>query len=261
MNDGIRKELLDRGLDDILQLDEMASVARRHLGGSPSEDEVMRATIETIGELVDAGYAIVGDVARDDEGILYISSWGSESADTIKRIKDEWLALGRPPNLGDVCWLELTESGRAHALDVYRPRYRIGRRLLQVWFAGERSVKKSSFDCLLSVTDAGEFVGVEIPDCQRQLENVSFPPARASGAFEWSYDAERDVFSVRLGRLGGLVRKGSSGRARVDGQGSILHLQVTLGDEVAADDRDLTYLDEMGMERPKDAPAAPPSER
>jgi RHS repeat-associated protein len=107
----------------------------------------------------------------------------------------------------------------------------------------------------------GELVRIEIPDCRRQLENLSFPPARASGGFEWSYDAERDVFSVRLGRLGGQVRKGSSGRARVDGQGSISHLQVTLGDEVAADDRDLTYLDEMGMKRPKDAPAAPPSER
>jgi|HubBroStandDraft_4_1064222.scaffolds.fasta_scaffold01964_1 hypothetical protein len=242
MNDGIRSELLDRGLEDILQLDEMAGVARRHLGGSPSEDEVMRVTTEIIGELVDAGYAIVGDVAKDDEGILYISSWGLGSADTIKRIEDEWRALGRPPNLGDVCWLELTESGRAHALDVYRPRYRIGRGLLQVWFAGERSVKRSSFDCLLSVTDAGEFVGVEIPDCRRQLEDVSFPAARADGAFQWSYDADRDIFSVRFGGPGG-VQKDSTGRARVDGQGSILDLQVTLGDEVTSGDRDLTFLE------------------
>ena len=242
MSLALRYELLDRGLDDILQLSEMAGVARRHLGGSPSEDEVMRVTTEIIGELVDAGYAIVGHVAKDDEGILYISSWGLGSADTIKRIEDEWRALGRPPNLGDVCWLELTESGRAHALDVYRPRYRIGRGLLQVWFAGERSVKGPSFDCLLSVTDAGELVGVEIPDCRRQLEDVSFPPARADGAFQWSYDAERDN-SPSSGRPGGLVQKGSTGRARVDGQGSILHLQVTLGDEVASDDRDLTFLE------------------
>jgi hypothetical protein len=243
MTDEIRNELLDRGLDDILQLSEMAGVARRHLGGSPSEDEVMRVTTEIIGELVDAGYAIVGDVAKNDEGILYISSWGLGSADTIKRIEDEWRALGRPPNLGDVCWLELTESGRAHALDVYRPRYRIDRGLLQVWFSGGRSVNRPSFDCLLNVTDAGEFVGVEIPDCRRQLEDVSFPAARADGAFQWSYDAERDIFSVHLGRPGGLVQKDSTGRARVDGQGSILHLQVTLGDEVAPDDRDLTFLE------------------
>lgn len=142
-----------------------------------------------------------------------------------------------------MCWLELTESGRAHALDVYRPRYRIDRGLLQVWFAGERSVKRSSFDCLLSVTDAGELVGVEIPDCRRQLEGASFPSARADGAFQWSYDAERDIFSVRLGRSGGLVQKDSTGSARVDRQGSILHLQVTLGDEVTSGDHDLTFLE------------------
>jgi hypothetical protein len=243
MNQALHNELLDRGLSDILQLSEMAGVARRHLGGSPSEDEVMRATTEIVGELVDAGYAIVGDVAKDDKGILYISSWGLGSADTVKRIEDGWRSLGRPPNLGDVCWLELTESGRAHALDVYRPRYRIGRGLLQVWFSGERSVKGPSFDCLLSVTAAGELVGIEIPDCRRQLGDVSFPAARADGAFQWAYDAERDIFSVRLGRPGGLVQKDSTGRARVDGQGSILHLQVTLGDEVTSGDRDLTFLE------------------
>lgn len=243
MHDGVRNELLDRGLDDILQLSEMAGVARRHLGGSPSEDEVMRTTTEIVGELVDAGYAIVGDVAKDGEGILYISSWGLGSADTVKRIEEEWRSLGRPPNLGDVCWLELTESGRAHALDVYRPRYRIGRGLLQVWFSGERSVRRLSFDCLLSVTDAGELVGIEIPDCRRQLEDVSFPSAPAHGALEWSYDAERDLFSVCLGRLDGLTQSDSSGRARVDDQRSIVDLQVTLGDDVAADDRDLTYLE------------------
>lgn len=245
MNDGVRNELLDRGLDDILQLCEMASVARRHLGGSPSEAEVVQVTTEIIGELLDAGYAIVGNVAKDDEGILYISSWGLESADTIKRIEDEWRALGRPPNLGDVCWLELTESGRAHALDVYRPRYMIHRGTLYVWFSGERSVKRPSFDCLLSVTDAGGLVGIEIPDCRQQLEDMSFPPARTNGAFQWSYDAERDIFSVHLGRSDGLVQKKSSGRARVDDQRSIVDLQVTLGDEVASDDRDLTFFGDV----------------
>lgn len=243
MNDRPRYELLDRGLEDILQLSEMASVARRHLSGSPSEAEVMQVTTEIIGELMDAGYAIVGNVAKDDVGVLYICSWGLGSAGTIKRIEDEWRALGRPPNLGDVCWLELTESGRAHALSVFRPRYMTRGGTLYVWFSGERSVKRPGFDCLLSVTDAGELVGIEIPDCRRQLEDVSFPPARANGAFQWSYDAERDIFSVHLGRSGGLVQKKSSGRARVDDQGSIVDLQVTLGDEVTSGDRDLTFLE------------------
>jgi hypothetical protein len=245
MNDGIRNELLDRGLDDILQLDEMASIVGRHLGGSPNEAEVMQVTTRIVGELVDAGYAIVGDVAKDDEGVLYVSSWSLESADTIKRIEDEWRALGRPPNLGDVCWLELTVSGRTHALDGYRPRYMVHRGTFYVWFSGERSAKRHNFDCLLSVTDAGELVGIEIPDCRHQLEDVSFPPARANGAFQWSYDAERDIFSIRLGRLSGRVQKKSSGRARVDSQRSILDLQVTLGDDVVSEDRGLTFIGDV----------------
>jgi hypothetical protein len=61
----------------------------------------------------------------------------------------------------------------------------------------------------------------------------------------WSYDAERDIFSVRLGRPGRLVQEKSTGRARVDDRRSVVDLQVALGDGVTWDDRDLTFLDEM----------------
>jgi hypothetical protein len=98
MIDRAHNELLDRGLEDILQLSEMASVARRHLGGSASEVEVMQVTTGIIRELMNAGYAIVGNVAKDNEGILYIYSWGLGPADTTKRIEEEWGALGRMPN-------------------------------------------------------------------------------------------------------------------------------------------------------------------
>lgn len=114
MTQALRNELLDRRLSDMLQLDEMASVTRRHLGGSPSEADVMRATTEIICKLLSSGYAIVGDVVRD-EGLLCVQSWKLSAADTIKRIEAEWRALGRPPNLGEVCWLELTDAGRAEA--------------------------------------------------------------------------------------------------------------------------------------------------
>jgi hypothetical protein len=114
MNQALRNELLDRGLSDMLQLGEMTSVAKRHLGGSPSEGEIMQATTEVIGELVGAGCAIVGDVVRD-EGLLCVQSWGLGVAETIQRIEDKWRGLGRMPNLGEVCWLELTDTGRAEA--------------------------------------------------------------------------------------------------------------------------------------------------
>jgi len=117
MNRALRSELLDRGLSDMLQLSEMASVAQRHIGRSPSEGATMRATTEAISELVGSGYAIVGDVVRD-EGLLCVQSWGLGAAETIKRVEDEWRALGRMPNLGEVCWLELTDAGRAKAREL-----------------------------------------------------------------------------------------------------------------------------------------------
>jgi hypothetical protein len=117
MNRALHNELLDRGLSDMLQLSEMASVAKHHLGGSPSEGEIMRETTGVISELMGSGYAIVGDVARD-EGLLCVQSWGLGAAETIKRVEDEWRALGRMPNLGEVCWLELTDAGRAKAREL-----------------------------------------------------------------------------------------------------------------------------------------------
>jgi hypothetical protein len=114
MKRDILKELLDRGLSDMLQLGEVAWVARRDLGGSPDEADVIRATTEAIGELLGSGWAIVGDVVRD-EGLLCVQSWGLSAAETIKRLEDEWRALGGMPNLGEVCWLELTDAGRAEA--------------------------------------------------------------------------------------------------------------------------------------------------
>jgi|ERR1022692_405323 hypothetical protein len=114
MNQALRNELLDRGLSDMLQLGEMAWVARRHLGGSPSEAEIIQATTEAIGELLSSGYAIMGDVVKDD-GLLCVRSWELSATDTIKRIEDEWRVLGRLPNLGEVGWLELTDAGRAEA--------------------------------------------------------------------------------------------------------------------------------------------------
>jgi len=117
MKKDIVKELLDRGLSDMLQLGEMAWVARRDLGGSPDEADVIRATTEAIGELLSSGYAIVGDVVKDEEP-LCVRSWKLSATDTVKRIGDEWRALGRHPNLGEVCWLELTDTGRAEAQTV-----------------------------------------------------------------------------------------------------------------------------------------------
>jgi hypothetical protein len=115
MNKGLRNELLDRGLSDMLQLGEMASVAHRHLPAAVDERDVVAATLEIITDLLESDYAIVGDVTRDPDGLLCVRSWALGPSDSAERIEREWLAIGRLQGLGEVCWLELTENGRLEA--------------------------------------------------------------------------------------------------------------------------------------------------
>jgi hypothetical protein len=116
MNTDLRNELLDRGLSDMLQLGEMAHVARRHLPAASDERDVVAATLEVITDFLESKYAIVGDVRRDpDDGLLYVHSWALGPTDTAERIEREWLAIGRLEGLGEVCWLELTQNGRLEA--------------------------------------------------------------------------------------------------------------------------------------------------
>lgn len=111
----MRAELLDRGLDDMLMLSEMASVAARHLNEPLDSPPVADTTVEIIGGLLESGSAIVGDVTRLPEGLLAVQSWDLGPPEATRRIRGEWTAIGVLKALGQVCWLELTESGRAEA--------------------------------------------------------------------------------------------------------------------------------------------------
>lgn len=111
----LREELLDRGLSDMLMLSEMASVAARHLGEPLDTPTVVRATVRVIVDFLESGDAIVGQVVRGPEGLLGVESWGLSATEAATRIESEWRAIGLLRALGEVCWLELTETGRAEA--------------------------------------------------------------------------------------------------------------------------------------------------
>jgi hypothetical protein len=112
---GLRNELLVRGLSDMLQLSELISVTSRLLNLHPHDPEIMRPTLDVIFDLLDPGYAIAGDTIRDIDNFLYVRSWKLSPTETVTRIESEWRNLERPPNLGDVVWLELTGAGRIEA--------------------------------------------------------------------------------------------------------------------------------------------------
>jgi hypothetical protein len=114
--EAIRNELLTFGLDDMLGLWWVIGVVADHIGVNPNDDSrVMHPTLDAIHDLLVSNYAIAGNVETDNDGILFVKSWGMNANDTVERIKREWEKLAAPPNLGDVVWLELTDNGREQA--------------------------------------------------------------------------------------------------------------------------------------------------
>jgi hypothetical protein len=115
MNQALRDELLHRGLSDMLQWAELVSVARRTLPPDSSDAEAAQAVLAVISDLLESKLAIVGDVVGRTDGPLSVRSWGQSNSATAARIASCLGELGRPATLGEVCWLELTEAGRAEA--------------------------------------------------------------------------------------------------------------------------------------------------
>lgn len=108
----VRNELLDRGLDDMLQLAEVVSVVREHLDLKIKDPAVRRTTLKILRDMLDREEVTAGDVEKDQEGILYVRSWELPPEKAIERIDRDW-PLNRPmPNLGEVVWFELTDTGR-----------------------------------------------------------------------------------------------------------------------------------------------------
>jgi hypothetical protein len=107
-------ELLDRGLDDWIQLAEVVSLVHPSVGALQSDAQVKDATLEMVRHMVEHGLVHVGDVTAD--GFV---PWGLGRDETIERIRQRWNDLPGSPGLGEVCWLANTTEGdaRAHRLN------------------------------------------------------------------------------------------------------------------------------------------------
>ena len=114
--EAIRNDLLSYGLEDILGLWWIIGVVAQRIGTDPHDQQrLITPTLDAIHDLIAAGYAVAGDVAKNDQGVLYIQPWGMSPSEVVDRIERKWRELTEPPNLGDVVWLELTEKGKAEA--------------------------------------------------------------------------------------------------------------------------------------------------
>ena len=109
------EELIDRGLDDLLKLEEVVWVTSRHLGLEPLDEGVVGPALATVSDLLERRFAVVGNLYRRDDGLLGVRAWELDPDAAVARIERNWGELYRPENLDDQVWFELTEAGREQA--------------------------------------------------------------------------------------------------------------------------------------------------
>ncbi len=110
-----RESLVIRGMDGLLHASDIASVAIE-VGGATTVGEIRWLSLEMIDLLVQEGHIEIGDFLETDcDPKLDFKPWSLQYDYNIERIEDEWLALGRNPNPGEICCLRITSKGREMA--------------------------------------------------------------------------------------------------------------------------------------------------
>jgi hypothetical protein len=102
-------EVLKHGLDDWIQAAEVASVVQSIQGGT-SDADICDVALVVIAEILRGELMKAGDVTLDG-----FKEWSMTSTEALDRIAREWKALGRSPNLGEICWLSNTSEGDRRA--------------------------------------------------------------------------------------------------------------------------------------------------
>lgn len=102
-----------RGHDDILQLVEFVSVAS-HVFGIETRHDIQEAVRDCLVFFLEHEYAVVGDMNLTAEGPPIVP-WVGSPESIVNEVIEKWDHLGDYPNLGDVCWVELTPAGREFA--------------------------------------------------------------------------------------------------------------------------------------------------
>ena len=103
-------EISVRGIDDWIQASEVQSIAME-FGGADTVEKRRDLSLEIIRTLLREGLVEIGMVYAH-EGFV---PWLSGVDESMQRIIREWSALPKGPNIGDICWLNLTQKGEAAA--------------------------------------------------------------------------------------------------------------------------------------------------
>ena len=110
-----RNALLLEGLNDMLSLGWIEQTVGAVEGKKRNDPSLVQSVAEAIQELLEADYAIAGNVVKDPaNGLLMVKAWGLTSDATVERILRERDELDGPAR-GSLVWLELTDRGRDEA--------------------------------------------------------------------------------------------------------------------------------------------------
>jgi len=100
-------ELLMSGADDWVLAAEVAWVAES-TGGAKTPDQIRDLSLRLIRELLQQGMMEIGDLSEEAP---HFRKWNLPMEEALERVEREWKALGRLPDLGDICWLQNTVKG------------------------------------------------------------------------------------------------------------------------------------------------------
>jgi hypothetical protein len=121
-------DLLMCGCEDLSSAAWVASRVRE-VGGVKSSDEIRELSFKLIEYLVSNGLVELGynDCAgpRDPDFTgerIGFHKWNLANEDSLNRMKREWLALGRNPDMWDICWLRNTPAGNAIGEELLKQR-------------------------------------------------------------------------------------------------------------------------------------------
>jgi len=104
------KDILLSCEDDYTRLDEIIYDVKKFFNVT-SAQEIQNKTLEVIKDLLGLGFIEVSETTggKDGEGF---NPWNLSPKESIDRIKKEWDALGREPNIGDIAWFLITLKGK-----------------------------------------------------------------------------------------------------------------------------------------------------
>jgi len=108
--DTLQRDMVIEGLDDYVGLWESVNWVARVDG--PLDGDGMRANVmRRLRPLLLDGLVEPGFPSADGG----FDSWSLNAEEAMERIETEWRALGRDPNIWDVCWFRNTPKGNALA--------------------------------------------------------------------------------------------------------------------------------------------------